>query len=59
MVAATGPQRARIRDTALRPYFAAPFGDMMIGGCFGLLRAYAEAFPASADAITARLGPLP
>jgi len=59
MVAATGPQRARIRGTALRPYFAAPFGDMMIGGCFGLLRAYAEAFPGAADAIAARLGPLP
>lgn len=59
MVAATGPQRSRIRDSALRPYFAAPFGDMMIGGCFGLLRAYAELYPQARDAIEGRLGPLP
>ncbi|MGE3077188.1 MAG: DUF1786 family protein [Dehalococcoidia bacterium] len=58
-VAATGPQRSKIADTALHPYFAAPFGDMMIGGCFGLLRAYAEVYPDSADAIVSRLGPLP
>jgi len=29
----------------LRPYFAAPFGDMMIAGCFGLLAATAEIMP--------------
>lgn len=27
---------------ALRPYFPAPFGDMMIAGCFGLLAAVAD-----------------
>lgn len=59
MVAATGPQRAKIRYTGLAPYFAAPFGDMMIGGCFGLLRGYGEVFPAACEAIDARLGPLP
>ncbi|MGE0601381.1 MAG: DUF1786 family protein [Dehalococcoidia bacterium] len=58
-VAATGPQRAKIAGTPLQPYFAAPFGDMMIGGCFGLLRAYAEVYPESADAIESRLGPVP
>jgi uncharacterized protein (DUF1786 family) len=29
----------------LRPYFATPFGDMMIAGCFGLLAATAEVIP--------------
>lgn len=59
MVAATGPRRTKLRETALRPVFAAPFGDMMIGGCFGLLRAYAEVYPEAAEAISSCLGPLP
>ena len=58
VVAVTGPQRHRIAASSLRPYFAAPFGDMMISGCFGLLRGYGEVFPESRDAIAARLGPL-
>ena len=29
----------------LKPYFAVPFGDMMIAGCFGLLAAAAEIMP--------------
>jgi uncharacterized protein (DUF1786 family) len=58
MVAATGPQRSKIRGTRLDPYFAAPFGDMMIGGCFGLLRAYAEVYPEARQPVEARLGPL-
>lgn len=59
MVAATGPRRAKILGTPLRPTFAAPFGDMMISGCFGLLRAYAEAYPEAREAIESRLGALP
>lgn len=51
MVAVTGPQREKIRDTALRPTFAAPFGDMMVGGCFGLLQAFGEVYPWARDAI--------
>lgn len=35
----------------LRPYFAAPFGDMMIAGCFGLLAATAEILPGLAEPI--------
>lgn len=35
----------------LRPYFAAPFGDMMIAGCFGLLAATAEIMPNLAEPI--------
>ncbi len=58
VVAVTGPQRHRIADSALRPYFAAPFGDMMISGCFGMLRGFAEVFPEARDAVDARLGPI-
>ena len=35
----------------LRPYFATPFGDMMIAGCFGLLAATAEVMPDLAEPI--------
>ena len=35
----------------LRPYFAVPFGDMMIAGCFGLLAATAEVIPGLAEPI--------
>jgi uncharacterized protein (DUF1786 family) len=35
----------------LRPYFATPFGDMMIAGCFGLLAATAEVMPDFAEII--------
>jgi len=34
-----------IRLPSLRPYFPAPFGDMMIAGCFGLLAAVANVLP--------------
>jgi uncharacterized protein (DUF1786 family) len=33
----TGPNRGKFE--ALRPHMAAPFGDMMLTGCFGLLHA--------------------
>ncbi len=35
----------------LRPYFATPFGDMMIAGCFGLLAATAEILPGLAEPV--------
>jgi len=34
-----------VRHPSLRPYFPAPFGDMMITGCFGLLAAVADVLP--------------
>lgn len=58
MVAVTGPQRGRLTGTDLDPWFAAPFGDMMLSGCFGLLRAFAEVHPWAREAVDARLGPL-
>jgi uncharacterized protein (DUF1786 family) len=39
----------------LRPYFAVPFGDMMIAGCFGLLAATAEVVPELKETICASL----
>ncbi len=55
LVAVTGPQRGRLRGSRLRPYFAAPHGDMMLSGCFGLLDAFAEKYPNARDVIAARL----
>jgi len=51
-----GPQTTADRpslavDGPLRPYFAVPFGDMMIAGCFGLLAATAEILPGLAGPI--------
>jgi len=40
--AVTGTQRAKLRASALQPYFAVPHGDMMLSGCFGLVWAFAE-----------------
>ena len=53
-VVVTGPRRSMfkpINHKQLRPYFAVPFGDMMIAGCFGLLAATADVMPALADAV--------
>lgn len=45
-VAVTGPRRALLRpDSRLRPYFAVPFGDMMLAGNLGLLAAAADLLP--------------
>jgi uncharacterized protein (DUF1786 family) len=55
IVAVTGPRRGRLRGSALNPYFAAPHGDMMISGCFGLLDAFAEKYPDARDAIEAAI----
>lgn len=41
-VVVTGPRRNLLRNSTLKPYFAVPFGDMMITGCFGLLAAVAD-----------------
>jgi uncharacterized protein (DUF1786 family) len=54
----TGPRRSMFNrqskfdnGRSLRPYFAVPFGDMMIAGCFGLLAATAEILPGLAEPI--------
>ena len=50
-IVVTGPRRNLMRKSTLRPYYAAPFGDMMLTGCFGLLAAAAETFPHLGDQI--------
>lgn len=44
-VVVTGPRRNMMHASSLHPYFAVPFGDMMIAGCFGLLAAVADTLP--------------
>jgi uncharacterized protein (DUF1786 family) len=50
-LALTGPRREMLRGSRLKPYEAVPHGDMMIAGCFGLLRALAERQPQMAPLI--------
>lgn len=47
----TGPQRSRFAGSAWQPYMAVPHGDMMIAGCFGLLRGFAARKPEWRDEI--------
>ena len=61
-VVITGPRRKLFRPScsssrllSLRPYYPAPFGDMMITGCFGLLAATADVMSELADQIRASL----
>ncbi len=44
-LAVTGPRRNLMLGSAHHPYYAVPYGDMMIAGCFGLLWATASVFP--------------
>jgi uncharacterized protein (DUF1786 family) len=55
-VAVTGPRRGLLAGSSLRPYLAVPYGDMMMAGCWGLVRACARVLPWTADAIEAALG---
>ena len=41
-LAVTGPLRQMLKGSTLDPYFAVPYGDMMLAGAFGLVRAWAE-----------------
>ncbi len=56
-VVVTGPRRNLLRGSDLHPYFAVPFGDMMIAGCFGLLSAVADLLPDLADNIHRAMNP--
>jgi uncharacterized protein (DUF1786 family) len=55
VVAVTGPRRGLMRSSRRPVHFAAPFGDMMLCGCYGLLAAAAELFPQLAGEINAAL----
>jgi len=59
-VVVTGPRRGIFEQStpgdsrkSLRIYYPAPFGDMMITGCFGLLAATADVLPELAEPIRA------
>ena len=54
-VAVTGPRRGLLRDSRHHPYFATPYGDMMLAGCYGLVRAYGDVLPENGDTITQAL----
>ncbi len=58
-VVVTGPRRSMFvgakHASPLRAYFAAPFGDMMIAGCFGLLAATAEILPNVTESVIGSL----
>ena len=56
-LAVTGPRRELLRGSTLHPYEAVPHGDMMLAGCFGLLRATAFLHPEIAPAVEQVLGP--
>jgi uncharacterized protein (DUF1786 family) len=51
MIGVTGPRRTMMLESALPVYFAVPFGDMMIAGCFGLIRAWADIFAGDKEII--------
>jgi uncharacterized protein (DUF1786 family) len=55
-LAVTGPRRSLLDGSRLHPHLAVPHGDMMLSGCFGLLRALAAQLPDFAPAIEAQLG---
>jgi uncharacterized protein (DUF1786 family) len=50
-VAVLGPKRGKLLRSRLQPYFAVPYGDMMLAGDYGLVRAYADLNPRTADEI--------
>ncbi len=58
-VAVVGPRRGLLRGSRHPVYFAVPYGDMMLAGCFGLLRAFAALYPEFAPTILESLGGAP
>ncbi len=50
-VAITGPRREMMNTSGLPLYYAVPFGDMMLTGCFGLMNAIAEYVPELSEVI--------
>jgi uncharacterized protein (DUF1786 family) len=54
-VAVTGPRRGMLAGSVLKPYLAVPYGDMMMAGCWGLVRACAQVVPSSRAAVEAAL----
>jgi uncharacterized protein (DUF1786 family) len=55
-LAVTGPRRGLLDGLRLQPHLAVPHGDMMLAGCFGLLRALAARLPDFAPVVQDQLG---
>jgi uncharacterized protein (DUF1786 family) len=50
-----GPRRGLLANSRHRPYFAAPYGNMMLAGCYGLVRAFARLNPDSSKEVNLSL----
>ena len=46
-----GPMRGMLEGSRLEPYFAMPHGSMMLAGCFGLIRGWAERRPSDREEV--------
>ncbi len=47
----TGPRRSMMVGSSHPAYFAVPYGDMMLSGCFGLVRAWADLHPGDREQV--------
>jgi uncharacterized protein (DUF1786 family) len=54
-VAVTGPRRALLAHSSLPIYMASPYGDQMLSGCWGMVRAAADHLPGERQQILAAL----
>ena len=54
-IVATGPRRSLMATSRLKPYLAAPHGDMMLTGCYGLIRGVASRMETWREEIQAAL----
>lgn len=54
-VAVTGPRWAMMKTAPMTAHFATPFGDMMLAGCYGLVKAVGDKLPDYRDEISAAL----
>ncbi len=55
LFAVIGPRRNMLNGSDLQPYFAVPYGDMMLAGSFGLVRALGRKRPEWGASIEAAL----
>lgn len=56
LVAVTGPRRRLLAGSEAAPYLAVPHGDMMLCGCFGLLRGLTAARPEFGEIVDDAMG---
>jgi len=52
----TGPRWTMMSGSKLQPHFAAPHGDMMMAGCYGLIKAVGDFLPDHKNEIEEALG---